>query len=100
VLHAAYEKLFSGPWFDPRNERHVFAARIGLEIAEAEAYTRLVVEAVRSLQKLVITAPPFEPILAIAAASTLNRSPEMYRDAIDILLDELILQGLIIDRGI
>ena len=111
VLQAAVEKLFFKSSFDPTNVNQVFAAfatRIGLEIGEGEASSRLAIDAVRSHMRiligvsgrLIITASPSEPILAIAAASMLNRTDQTYKEALKTLLDELILRGLILDRGL
>jgi hypothetical protein len=111
VLNAATKKLFFGTQFNPKDEDHVFAAlafRVGLEIGESEASMRLATEAVRSHMRiltgiagpLIVTAAPSEPILAIAAATALNASTQTYKDAIETLLDKLILNGLILDRGL
>jgi hypothetical protein len=111
VTTAAYEKLFPGVGFMPSNVDHVFAAfaiRAILEIGEGEASERLAIEAVRSHMRilkgvvgsLVITTSPSEPILAIAAAEALNETEETYEAALDTLLNELILKGLVLDRGI
>jgi hypothetical protein len=89
-------------------ENHVFAVRIGLEIGEGEAPSRLAVEAVSSHMRiltgvvgpLVVTTSPSEPMLAIAAARALNSSSKTYQKAIETLLDKLILRGLILDRGL
>jgi hypothetical protein len=110
VTHAAYEKLFSIGSFLPSNVNHVLAAfanRAGLEIGEGEAATRLAIDAVDShmriltgiVGRLVITTSPSEPILAIAAAEALNESDAIYKAAMETLLDKLILEGLVIDRG-
>jgi hypothetical protein len=111
VLGAALEKLFFNADFRPYSEDHVFAAlalRIGLELGEGEASTRLAMDAVRSHMRiligvagqLVITSSPSEPMLAIAAATALNTSPETYQTAIETLLDKPILRGLVLDRGL
>ena len=116
VLQAATQKLFYQPSpalsvFNPANENHVLAAfsiRIGLEIGEGEESQRLAREAVRShmrilrraIGSLVITACPSEPTLAIAAATALNRSPQVYRTAIMTLVDRLVLRGVVLDRGL
>jgi hypothetical protein len=94
-----------------KNENHVFAAfavRVGLEINEGDAAGRLSVEAVRSHMRilkgvvgnLVLTTSPSEPILAIASALALNRSDEVYSEAVGTLLEKLLLKGLIQDRGL
>src|ERR1700735_1007756 len=109
VLRAAVEKLFFIRTFDPRNVDQVFAAfsnRIGLEIGEGEASARLAIDAVRSYMRiligvsgrLIITASPSEPMLAVAAASVLNHTANTYKEAFKTLLDKLILRGLILDR--
>jgi hypothetical protein len=111
VVTAAFEKLFSRRGFDATNESHVFAAfatRIGLEIGEGEASVHLAMNAVRSHMRiligvsgqLVITASPSEPMLAIAAASMLNRDDKTYKEALTTLLEKLILRGLVLDRGL
>ena len=111
VLEAAREKLFLNHEFDPKKETHVFAAlavRVGLEIGEGEASSRLAVETVSSHMRiltgvvgpLIVTTSPSGPILAIAAAMVLNTSSETYQDVIETLLDKLILRGLIIDHGL
>jgi hypothetical protein len=110
VLQAAREKLFFNKDFDPKNEKHVFAAlavRVGLEIGEGEASSRLARKTVSSHMRiltgavgpLIVTTSPSEPLLAIAAATALNTSSDTYQDAIETLLDKLILPGLILDRG-
>jgi hypothetical protein len=111
VIAIAYEKLFHLTGFMPKNVDHVFAAfaiRAGLEIGQGEASGRLAMEAVRSHMRIlkgvvgsiVITVSPSEPILAIAAAEALNESEKTYQEALTTLLDELILKGLVIDRGL
>ena len=115
ALDAATQKLFYEPSpalksFNPSNIHHVLAAfsvRLSLEIGEGEASERLARNAVHSHMRilrgaigpLVITASPSEPILAIAAATSLNQSSEAYKTAIVTLLDRLVLHGLVIDRG-
>ena len=84
-----------------------FTVRIGLEIGDGDASQRLASDAVRShmrilrgaIGSLVITTYPSEPILAIAAARSLNSSPADYKKAIGTLLDRLVLRGLVVDRG-
>lgn len=111
MVTAASEKLFFNQAFDPKNADHVLAAfsvRIGLEIGEGEASARLTMEAVRShmriltgvVGRLLVTTSPSEPMLAIAAADALNASNGTYRQAVETLLDKLILRGLILDRGL
>jgi hypothetical protein len=39
-------------------------------------------------------------MLAVAAASMLNHTEKTYKEALKTLLDELILRGLILDRGL
>src|SRR5262249_10171132 len=110
-LKAATEKLFFNRVFNPRDVNQVFAAfatRIGLEVGEGEASARLAIDAVRSYMRiligvsgrLIITASPSEPILAIAAASVLNRANDIYKEALKMLINELVLRGLILDRGL
>lgn len=110
-MTAASEKLFYNKPFNPKNEDHVlaaFAVRIGLEIGEGEASARLTMEAVRChmriltgvVDQLLITTAPSEPMLAIAAANALNSSNEIYQQAIETLVDKLILRGLVLDRGL
>ena len=111
MLTTAYEKLFSREGFVPTNVDHVFAAfavRAGLEIGQGEASERLTIQAVGSHMRilksvvgsLANTISPSEPMLALAAAKGLNVSEEAYRLAIQTLLDELILKGLVLDRGL
>src|SRR5262245_44862363 len=111
VLDVAVAKLFFNRPFNPKDVNQVFAAfatRIGLEIGEGEASTRLAIDAVRSYMRmligvsgrLVITASPSEPMLAIAAAFVLNWSTDSYKEALKTLINELILRGLILDRGL
>lgn len=45
------------------------------------------------------TDAPSEPALAIAAAIALNAKKENYPLALKLLLDELIIQGLVLERG-
>ena len=111
MLTTAYEKLFSRGGFIPTNADHVFAAfavRAGLEIGRGEGSERLAIQAMgshmRILKSLVgslaITVSPSEPMLALAAARALNGSEETYQRAIQTLLYELILKGLVLDRGL
>lgn len=111
MLTAATAKLFPLHQLNGENEHQVlaaFAARVSLELAETEASSRLAAEAVRSHMRILVevsrhlltTECPSEPVLAIAAAETLNKSHEIYTKAFKTLLDKLILQGLVIDRGL
>jgi hypothetical protein len=113
VLKAARGKLLFNTGFDPKNVDQVFAVlavRIGLEISngDGEASSRLAKEAVRSHMRIlvgvsgriIITAAPSEPMLAVAAASILNDTPRGYKGAVETLLNELILRGLVLDRGL
>lgn len=107
-------KLFyvrTGPLgFNFVDKHHIFAAfasRVALELTENEAATRLAVEAVSHHMRMVVsvvgdkmeTAAPSEPALALAAAVALNENQEGYRKALAYLLNELILKGVILDRG-
>jgi CBS domain-containing protein len=49
---------------------------------------------------MVITASPPEPMLAIAATMALNISEEIYKTALETLLNKLILKGVVLDRGL
>ena len=117
VLRAATHKLFCQSVsprlkpFIPTDIDHVLAAftvRVGLEIREGDASDSLAKDAVCSHMKilrgtvdsLVITTSPSEPILAIAAATSLNVSSEIYKAAIVTLVDRLVLRSLVLDRGI
>jgi len=110
VLEAAYKKLFSGAEFNQTNEHHVFAVfaiRIGLEIGEGEASTRLAMEAVHNHMRILTsiagrqinTAAPSEPILAVVAGRVLSYSSRLYQGAIETLLHKLLIPGLVLDRG-
>jgi hypothetical protein len=50
-------------------------------------------------RQVVITVSPSEPMLAIAAADALNDTIKIYQEAIKTLVDQLILRGLVLDRG-
>lgn len=84
-----------------------FASRLPLELGQNEAATRFEAELVSHHMRMIVsvvrdkmeTRAPSEPALALAAASALNEDREQYREALQILLNTLILQGLIIDRG-
>jgi hypothetical protein len=106
----ANQKLFTSEGFDSSNENQViaaFAVRVGLEITEGELAGRLSVEAVCSHMRilkgivgsLVLTMSPSEPILAIASALALNSNDITYSTAVETVLEELLLKGLILDRG-
>ncbi|ETW75888.1 hypothetical protein HETIRDRAFT_390312 [Heterobasidion irregulare TC 32-1] len=110
LLRAARLKLFGASGFNPGNRNHVFAAfshRVLLEIGEGEGSSRLAVAAVRNHMRvlmgvadnLVVTEAPSEPILSVAAVTALLEG-DNYKRAFDTLLDELILKGLVIDRGL
>lgn len=44
------------------------------------------------------TRAPSEPVLALAAAWRLNESQEIYRNALNVLIDELVLEDSVVDR--
>jgi hypothetical protein len=103
AIDLARQKLFHSPEFNPKDVNHVFAifaVRVGLEIGEGEDSARLAAEAVRSHMRIflgfagsrAITTSPSEPMLAIAAAEALNKSPEVYQDAFT-TLNKLILRN-------
>ncbi|KZT20204.1 hypothetical protein NEOLEDRAFT_1182730 [Neolentinus lepideus HHB14362 ss-1] len=112
VLTAAKRKLISAHEFNPSNVNHVFAAfaqRICLELGEGEAATRITVESVRSHMRIllgvasrhfVVTSAPSEPMLSLAAATWLNKSPGTISAAVNTLATQLILTGLAMDRGV
>jgi hypothetical protein len=105
-----FHKVNSAADFDQNSRYHVFAAfayRVALEIGESAAASRLAVHAVSRHMRLlrsivwdkVETLAPSEPVLAIAAADALSSDPAKYEGAIKVLLDELIVKDLILDRG-
>ena len=111
VVGEAQLKLLSSREFNPLDERQVFstfANRILLELSDTEASTRMALNAVQSHMRVltavvdgvVVTQAPSEPILAIAAAQALNQKEEDYTFALNTLLDELIMRGVVKDRGL
>ncbi|KZT07533.1 uncharacterized protein LAESUDRAFT_812151 [Laetiporus sulphureus 93-53] len=111
LIRHATRKLLNSDTFKPRDELSVlavFAARIRVEIAEGPASSRLTINSVRSHMRLFVsivdrhtveTCSPSEPILALAAAHTLNFSRDIYTEAIQTFINELVLKGLVQDRG-
>lgn len=110
----ASEKLFyvrrGAQGFDCEDRQHVFAAfasRVALELADNETARRLAVEAVSDNMRMIVsilgdkmkTEAPSEPVLALAAAVALTENLEDYREALAYLFNELILPGVILDRG-
>lgn len=112
MLVAAREKLyFNLTGLNPKDQDHVFATfavRVGLEIGHGEASERIASTAIRChmrillgiVDSMVVSLAPSEPILAIAAAQALTRSMEDYQKALETLLDELILKGIVMDCGL
>ncbi|EIW79657.1 hypothetical protein CONPUDRAFT_155053 [Coniophora puteana RWD-64-598 SS2] len=112
VGRQAFMKLFRDVQFAPANEDHVFAAfsqRVGLELASSEAATRIALEAVRSHMRFLLsvvdrtfieTTVPSEPCLALAAAQVLRPTSEDFGVALQTLVDTLILQETVLDRGV
>lgn len=78
-----------------------------MEIGEGNESERLARDALQSHMRIlrgtqgqaVITVSPSEPMLAIAAADALNDSVKIYQDAMNTLVNHLILRGIVIDRG-
>ncbi|KAG6839356.1 hypothetical protein C0991_003372, partial [Blastosporella zonata] len=112
VLRAAKLKLIGAENFDVRATSQVFAilsSRLLLELGITEAANRLAMTAVgrhmriltgvTSAEEIMNTCAPSEPMLAIAAASLLVASPSSYKAAINLLVKELILKGLVLERG-
>ncbi|OBZ66936.1 hypothetical protein A0H81_13279 [Grifola frondosa] len=119
LLQSAKSKLI-GPvkWSDPTNIDLVFAIfsnRILLEIGNGTTAMRLAAEAVRSHMRLLMgvrtgnvvsTKAASEPMLAIAAADILNAEnvdvsePDFYTKAMTTLVEKLVEQGLVLDRGL
>lgn len=110
----AREKLFyvrrGDLGFNCEDRQHVFAAfasRVALELSDNETARRLAVEAVSDHMRMIVsvvggkmqTEAPSEPVLALAAAVALTENMEGYREALAYLFDELILEGVILDRG-
>ncbi|OBZ66974.1 hypothetical protein A0H81_13300 [Grifola frondosa] len=115
LLQGAQQKLMSSPdGFNPLDINHVFALfshRVLLEVGSGPASSRLMAEAVRSHMRLlmgvragsmVITKAASEPMLAIAAAVLLNdpARPIFYESAMQTLIEKLVEQGLVLDRGL
>jgi len=110
VLGVADKKLFSDSGFSPYQENYVFTAfavRAGLEISVGEASERLAMETVRghmrildAVDPMLMTSSPPEPIFAIAAAEAMNSSEEIYKTALRTLLKNLILESVVLDRGL
>ena len=109
-FQAARFKLFGTSDFSPANLFHTFAAfsrRVVLEIGEGEGSIGLATASVRShmcvltgvADNLLVTEAPSEPILSIAAATALLEG-ENYEYAFETLFDELIIKGLVVDRGL
>jgi hypothetical protein len=86
----------------------VFTHRVGLELGEGDASTRIALDAVKSHMRILlgvvdrsyaVTMAPSEPILSIAAAGVLNASKADYSLALNLLIDRLILAGILMDLG-
>ena len=103
-------KLICAREFRRTDEDHVFAvfsARLLLELGSGQASNRI---ASRSLCRhmrvlmgasngVVSTCAPSEPMLAIAAAHLLNVSGKAYKEALQYLVHHLIIQGIVLERG-
>ena len=110
-MREAELKLFHSPSFDPNNANHVLAAfanRVLLEVPESAAASRVAATAVARhmrilmgvVDDIVITKAPSEPLLAVAAAQVLNRPGNDYNLAMETLLTKLVLDGIVLDRGL
>lgn len=109
-MSAASLKLICAEDFSPDNEDQVFAvfsARLLLELGTGPASNRIASRSLRQHMRVLIgasngivsTCAPSEPMLAIAAASLLNTSGRVYAEALQFLIQTLILQGLVLERG-
>lgn len=115
VVQSASENLFLVPrssyaTFVPHDKHHVFAAfasRAALELGQNEAATCLAAEAVHHHMRVLTavindeleTKAPSEPVLAIAAANAMTANEEVGKQALKTFLEDLILEGLILNRG-
>ncbi|KAG6839001.1 hypothetical protein C0991_006661, partial [Blastosporella zonata] len=112
VLPAAKLKLIGTESFNHGKTEQVFAilsSRLLLELGITDAANRLAMTAVSghmriltgvtSAEEIMNTCSPSEPMLAIAAASLLVASPSSYKAAINLLVKELILKGLVLECG-
>ncbi|KZT07516.1 uncharacterized protein LAESUDRAFT_113991 [Laetiporus sulphureus 93-53] len=111
LIPQARRKLLSSDRFDPQEELSVLAlysARVLVEIAEGPPSCRLAINSVRSHMRLFVsivdrntveTCSPSEPILALAAAHTLNVFRKSYVEAIQTFINKLVLQGVVRDRS-
>ncbi|OBZ69610.1 hypothetical protein A0H81_10227 [Grifola frondosa] len=113
LLQGAILKLvYPDLTFSPFNLNHVFALfsnRVLLEVGSGPAATRLMAESVRTHMRLlvgvragnvVITKAASEPMLAVAAAQCLNTNTKVYQLAMETLIEKLVEQGLVLDRGV
>ena len=110
-MREATLRLFGVYNFNPNDQHHVFAAfasRVLLEVAENVAASPVVETAVARHMRMLMgvvrggfsTKAPSEPLLAIAAAQELNRKGNTYNIAMEILLEKLVYNGVVLDRGI
>ncbi|ETW80221.1 hypothetical protein HETIRDRAFT_475834 [Heterobasidion irregulare TC 32-1] len=111
LVRLAIIKLFRGPSFDATDQDHVLAAfanRVLLEVGESAAASRVAVVAVARHMRIlmgvvggiVVTKAPSEPLLAIAATQVLNQASDTYNIAMKTLLEKLIINGVVLDRGL
>ncbi|KAL0947273.1 hypothetical protein HGRIS_013395 [Hohenbuehelia grisea] len=111
LLDSAGEKLFAARHMRTNEDAHVLAAfshRVLIDLANTEVASSLAATAVRKHMRILLgvvdrsivqSAAPSEPMLSVAAAVALLKSPETYRAAIATFVTKIILQKDVINLG-
>lgn len=110
VLTFAKRKLLAARELHPVDLSQVlavFSSRACLQLAKNDAANRIAANAVRCHMRILVsivkttlvTSVPSEPILSIAAAVALTKSPQVYHDALNTLCTELDRQNSVLAAG-